>query len=479
MRAIQYNGEVWDGPSIHASLWDLLQQKDLLIELVAGQPPYQVVVGVPHHANTGVDRIAEDWANPKTGRPGRPADETTGLAGLAVFRAIQEKWIPARLVIAAHATDHDPNKTPGSPYWQRVFERSSGPPGLLLELHGAGLQRRHALELSAGKNRPANPLLFGKILATFLRQEWIFAVQDKPGTSQASVYGNGQHTSGRLQNPALETLSLVYAGQIGIPALHLEMKGIFRQPDPDYPLAPRPGKSAWQLARALADTLEIISRSDDIHISAASLGLPSSAFLTRPTLYYKESYLSATQEAAVFGEANASPNTKRLANANPETVSATDRADFTALNDNPELRVRTSEAFLHLVEDTNQVIFDGLPEEPPEEYLWLIDQGEFIGRAFFLHWLNETRLQTDGQVDYWIRPSQRRKGYGRIILRLLLERFRQLGLKRVLISCRADNLPSRRVIEANGGVFESEIDAVDSRGNPEQRRRYWITLADA
>jgi predicted acetyltransferase len=447
MRTIQYSGDIWNGKSVQPELWDLLQQKDLLVELAGGPAPAQVVLGVPHHAGPGVDHIAEEWTNPKTGKSGRPADETTGLAGLAVFSALREKGIAARLVIAAHPTDHDPNKTPGCPYWQRIFERSGGPPGLLLELHGAGLHRRNALELSAGKNQAANPLLFGKILAYFLKGEWIFAIQEEPGASQAKVYRNGQHTGGRLQNPALETLSLIYAGQIGIPALHLEMKAPFRQPDPVFPETPRPTEMAWQLARALADTLDITSRSDDIHISAANLGLPSSAFLTRPSLYYEESYLSAAKEA-----------------------------DFRALNDNPELRVGTHREFVYLVEDTSQVIFGGLPDEPPEEYLWLIDRGEFIGRAFFLHWLNDARLKTDGQVDYWIRPTRRQQGYGRLILRLLLERFRQLGLERVLITCRTDNLPSRKIIEANGGIFESEIAARDGMGYPEMRRRYWISL---
>ena len=451
MRTTQYSGAIWQGPSVHPELWDLLQQKDLLIELAGGPAPYQVVLGVPHHAGVGIDSIAEDWIHPKTGKRGRPADETTGLAGLAVFQALREKGISVRLVIAAHPTDHDPNKTPGCPYWERIFDRSSGPPGLLLELHGAGRHRRHALELSAGQNKAADALLFGGVLAYFLNGDWVFAVQERPGKKTAKLYENGQHSSGRLQNPALETLSLIYAGQIGIPALHLEMKVMFRQPDPAHPQAPRPGELAWQMARALANAIDISMDSDEIRISAADLDLPSGAFLTRPALYYEDSYLSATQEAA---------------------------ADIKALSDNPELRVRTHQEFLELVENTSQLILDGMPQDPPEEYLWLIDQGEFIGRAFFLHWLNDERLRTDGQVEYWIRPSKRRRGYGKLLLRLLLERFRQLGTERVLITCRTDNRPSRKIIEANGGVFENEIEARDSLGIPEVRRRYWIPLTN-
>ncbi|RPJ50757.1 MAG: GNAT family N-acetyltransferase [Chloroflexi bacterium] len=448
MRVIQYTGEIWDNESVHPELWDLLQQTDLLIEVTGGQAPFQVVLGVPHHAGPGVNRIAEDWINPKNGQAGRPADETTGLTGLAVFSALRERDISCKLVVAAHPTDHDPNKTPGCPYWKTIFDRDgAGPPRLLLELHGASLKRRHGLELSAGQNSAAEPLLYGKALAYFMDGDWILAIQEQPGTDQARLYRNGQSSGGRLQNPALETLSLIYAGEIGMPALHLEMKSDFRQPDPAFPTAPRPARLAWRLARALASTLEMTGRPDDIHISAASLGLPSNAFLTRPALYYEDSYLSAVMET-----------------------------DFREMNGNPELRVWTHEGFVSLIEGTSQVIFAGLPEQPAEEFLWLIDQGEFIGRAFFLHWLNGERLRTDGQVDYWIRPSRRRQGYGKIILRLLLERFHQLGLKRILITCRTDNLPSRKIIEANGGMLDSEIFLPGTFGEPEARLRYWIFI---
>lgn len=441
-----YHGEIWDGPAVSPDLWRLLEQKDQIIEITSGPGPYMVVLGVPHHAAPGVDRIAEDWVNPKTGMAGRPADETTGLIGLAVFTALQAQAIPCKLVIAAHPTGHDPNKTPGSPYWQHIFDGSAA--GYLIELHGAASHRRHALELSAGTNRLANPLIFGKALAYFWQSDQLLAVQEIPGSSTGWVYRQGRPAQeGRLQNPALETASLEYAGQAGIPALHLEMKAVFRQPDPEFPDAPRPPAPGWDLAHALAHTVRLLTRPDDIRISAPGPGLESTPFLIRPALEYEASYLEATRE--------------------------TDGAEVV---DNPDLGIRSAGSFHFFVESSQQVNFSGLPEDPPEEFLWLIDRGEFIGRVFFLHWLNEYRLKTDGQVDYWIRPSRRRQGYGKLILRLLLERYRQLGLGRILISCRSDNLPSQKIIEANGGVFESEIETPDSFGAPHLRRRYWIDI---
>lgn len=445
MREAQYRGNIWDGPSVSQELWSLLIQKDRLIEMTTGHPPYALVLGVPHHAAPGVDRIAEDWRNPVKGEQGRPADETSGLTGLAVFTALRERGISCKLVIAAHASDHDPNKTPGCPYWKSIF--ASPVPALLFELHGAASHRRHAIELSAGRNMLTNPLRFGKVLAHFLGDDGVLAVQTMPGSYEARLYTRRQGSDGRLQNPALETLSLVEAEKNNMQGLHLELKSAFRQPDPAFPHSPRPSAAAWQLARALAESVALLGHSDDIEISAADLGLSSTAMLTRPAFAYEASFLSAIGETPLH-----------------------------EMNDNPDLRVWSHKSFVALVHGSEQVIFDGLPAEPPEEYLWLIDQGEFIGRVFFLHWLNDRRLETDGQVDYWIRPSKRQMGYGRLILRLLLERYRQLGEQRVLISCLSTNGPSRKIIEANGGVYEKEIELPDSFGYDRPKLRYWINL---
>lgn len=448
MTYLRYTGSLWQDGAVHPALWDLLQRKDLLIEIVSAPPPYRVVLGIPHHAAAGVNRIAENWHNDSKGEFGRKADETTGLAGLAFFAALQEQGIACKLLIACHATDHDPNKTPGSPFWQNVF--TAPLPGLLFELHGAGRERKHALELSAGRNSVADPSLFGKALSYFYTGSEILAYQMRPGGREAWVVAPHAEASGRLQNPALYTTSLTYAGEAGVPALHLEMKITFRRPIKhhlDGRTAFTPPPQTWQLARAAASAVNLLGRPDEIHISAADLDLPSTAFLTRPSLAYQSSYLEAVRETPL-----------------PE------------MDDNPELRVQTPADFENLVAGTRSVNYYSLPYDPPEEYLWLVDNGEFIGRAFFLHWLNDFRLRTDGQVDYWIRPSRRGQGYGKLLLRLLLERYRQLGLRRVLVTCLESNTASQHVILANGGQFESRIQTPDSAGVLRPRLRYWIAL---
>lgn len=78
-----------------------------------------------------------------------------------------------------------------------------------------------------------------------------------------------------------------------------------------------------------------------------------------------------------------------------------------------------------------------------------------------------------GNIGYDIAPLSRKKGYGKEILRLGLEKAKVLGLKKVLITCDFDNEGSIKIIEGNGGVLESTI---YHEIKEKQLRRYWIEL---
>jgi predicted acetyltransferase len=112
----------------------------------------------------------------------------------------------------------------------------------------------------------------------------------------------------------------------------------------------------------------------------------------------------------------------------------------------------------------------------PFTLLWLVEGDEFIGEVSIRHRLNAWLLQEGGNIGYGIRPSRQRRGYGRLILALALEECRRIGLERVLVAALAANRGSLRIIEANGGRLENEIDAPSGDG---LLRRYWITLRDS
>jgi len=120
-----------------------------------------------------------------------------------------------------------------------------------------------------------------------------------------------------------------------------------------------------------------------------------------------------------------------------------------------------------------------------DRVLWLIDADEYIGQASIRPELGTRHLITyGGHIGYSIRSSRRKQGYGREILALSLEVSRGMGLKKVLVTCDSDNLGSRKIIEYNGGKFESTMKMTDRAFRVEGRSscprvdklRYWIDL---
>lgn len=105
---------------------------------------------------------------------------------------------------------------------------------------------------------------------------------------------------------------------------------------------------------------------------------------------------------------------------------------------------------------------------------WLIDDEQVIGVVNIRHELVDYLYNEGGHIVYGIRPSQRQKGYATEILRLALQQARELGLMRVLLTCEADNIGSRKAIEYNGGVPIEDYITEDGR----YIKRYWISLVD-
>ena len=99
--------------------------------------------------------------------------------------------------------------------------------------------------------------------------------------------------------------------------------------------------------------------------------------------------------------------------------------------------------------------------------------GRLVGMTQVRHYFNEYLEKYAGHIGYSVRPSERRKGYAKEMLRLALPFCKSVGLERVLIACEPGNPASRRTILANGGVYEC---TVREPGKNIDLERYWITL---
>lgn len=106
---------------------------------------------------------------------------------------------------------------------------------------------------------------------------------------------------------------------------------------------------------------------------------------------------------------------------------------------------------------------------------FLVDKQNFLGRISIRLDLTEKLLKFGGNIGYGINPKFWNRGYGNEILKLGLEKAKELGMKKVLITCDDDNIASAKIIEKNGGALENIVkNNID--GEEILTRRYWIVL---
>jgi predicted acetyltransferase len=98
-------------------------------------------------------------------------------------------------------------------------------------------------------------------------------------------------------------------------------------------------------------------------------------------------------------------------------------------------------------------------------YLWMVEKETVVGRISLRHELTPWLLEVGGHIGYAVRPSARRRGHASEALRLMRGVAAEHGIDPALVTCDEDNVGSRRVIEANGGVLE------DLRGG---KLRFWV-----
>ena len=109
---------------------------------------------------------------------------------------------------------------------------------------------------------------------------------------------------------------------------------------------------------------------------------------------------------------------------------------------------------------------------PSSTYLAVREKDNYIvGMIDIRHYLNEYLTQVGGHIGYGVRKTERNKGYAKQMLKLALEKCKELKIKKVLITCDEDNIASEKVILSANAKLE------DIRNvNGENKKRFWIDL---
>ena len=98
---------------------------------------------------------------------------------------------------------------------------------------------------------------------------------------------------------------------------------------------------------------------------------------------------------------------------------------------------------------------------------------KLVGMIQVRHCFNDFLEKYAGHIGYSVRPSERRKGYAKQMLKMALPYCREIGLDKVLIACIDGNIGSEKTILANGGVYESTVHEPDENV---YLKRFWIEL---
>ncbi len=114
------------------------------------------------------------------------------------------------------------------------------------------------------------------------------------------------------------------------------------------------------------------------------------------------------------------------------------------------------------------------PGWAPQTIFWLLDvENRVVGMVKVRHRLVESTRINGGHIGFFIHSAHRGKDYGKQALALALNELKNIGETKALLTVYPENIPSIRIVEANGGRFDDCV--VDPRTD-HKINRYWIDL---
>lgn len=113
------------------------------------------------------------------------------------------------------------------------------------------------------------------------------------------------------------------------------------------------------------------------------------------------------------------------------------------------------------------------PDRVCHSVFWLIDDDQYIGSFDLRHSLTPYLKNIGGHIAYQIRPSEYRKGYAYAGLQLCLKKAAELGLSKVLLTCKENNAASYGVMH-KAMITTGGIEDTPYNDNGVINKRVWL-----
>ena len=89
----------------------------------------------------------------------------------------------------------------------------------------------------------------------------------------------------------------------------------------------------------------------------------------------------------------------------------------------------------------------------PQTIYWMYHDQTPVGYGRIRHWLNANLKEQSGHIGYAIPQTQRGKGYGNEVLRLLIQECFNMNINPIQVGVNLSNHLSNKIVKNNGGVL--------------------------
>lgn len=101
----------------------------------------------------------------------------------------------------------------------------------------------------------------------------------------------------------------------------------------------------------------------------------------------------------------------------------------------------------------------------PTSIYWLYADGQPVGFGKLRHFLTDKLRIEGGHTGYAVRQSERNKGHGTILLKMVVEEAKKMDIDKLLLTIRNSNIASIKVALNNNGIIEK---------TNEERHYIWV-----